>query len=133
MKRKITNPLFLLTVAGLLFVGSAIAQTSPPAPPASTPTTSGAGPGVDDPAHPRVNQVNGREERQQQRIGNGIKDGQLKPAQVETLEKHDRRIEAQEKTDMAHHNGHLTKYEQRKLNKELNQNSKDIHKDRTQK
>jgi hypothetical protein len=130
MKRKITNSLFLLAVAGLLLAGSAFAQTSPPP---ATPATAGAGPGVDDAGHPRVNQVNSREERQQQRIGNGIKDGQMKPAQVATVEKHDAKIENQEKRDMAKHNGHLTKAEQRKLNGELNKNSKEIRKDRTQK
>ena len=138
MERKIRVLVFLLAVAGLLLAGSAFAQTSGSAPPANpsaqAPTnTSGAGPGVTDPGHPRVNQLNRRQERQQQRIANGIKSGQLKPAQVETLEKHEKRIEAQEKHDMAAHNGHLTKGEQRKINKELNQNSRDIHKDRTQK
>ena len=36
---------------GLMFVGSAVAQTA----------TSGAGPGVVNPGHPRVNEVNRRE------------------------------------------------------------------------
>jgi hypothetical protein len=61
-----------------MLAGSASAQTS---------TTSGAGPGVVDPGHPRVNQVNGREENQQQRIGNGIKSGKLNSQQAANLEK----------------------------------------------
>jgi len=136
MVRKITNSLLLLAVAGLLFTGSAFAQTSDPSQtpqPTTTNPSAGGGPGVHDPGHPRVNGVNNREERQQQRIANGIKSGQLTPGQVQTLEKHDARIERQEKADMAKNNGHLTKAEKQKLNHELNQNSRDIHKDRTNK
>ena len=131
MNRTITMLIFLLAVTGLVLAGSAFAQTSGSAQPATT--TSDAGPGATDPGHPRVNQVNHRETAQQRRIANGIKDGQLKPAQVATLEKNDAKIENQEKRDMAKHNGHLTKAEHEKLNKELNQNSREIHKDRTQK
>ena len=129
MTRKITNPLFLLAVAGLLSVGSALAQTSPPAPPA---TTAGAGPGVDDPNHPRVNNINSREERQQQRIANGVKSGKMTPAEAAATEKRDAKVERQEKQDMAKHNGHLTKNEKNKLSGELNKNSRAIHKDKTQ-
>ena len=132
MTRKVAHPLSLLAVAGLLFVGSALAQTSPPAQPATTNPTAGAGPGVDDPNHPRVNEINRREERQQQRIANGIKSGKMTPAEAAATERRDARIENQEKRDMAKHNGHLTKKEQNKLNGELNKNSRAIHKDKTQ-
>ena len=67
MNNKFTKSLITLAVGGLMLAGSASAQTST--------TTSGAGPGVVDPGHPRVNQVNRREENQQQRIGNGVKSG----------------------------------------------------------
>jgi hypothetical protein len=71
-----------------MFSGSAIAQTT---------TTSGAGPGVVDPGHRRVKQVNGRETKQPDRIANGVKNG---------------RMQTRQKKDMAAHNGHLTKAEQ---------------------
>ena len=58
MNNKFTNSLLILAVGGLMLAGSASAQTST--------TTSGAGPGVVDPGHPRVNEVNRREENQQQ-------------------------------------------------------------------
>ena len=64
MINQISKSLLILAVGGLMFTGSAIAQTT---------TTSGAGPGVADPGHPRVNQVNGRETNQQNRIANGVK------------------------------------------------------------
>jgi hypothetical protein len=46
---------------------------------------------------------------------------------VENKEQH---IENQEKADMAAHNGHLTKGEQKQLNKEQNRTSKQIYKDK---
>ena len=53
MNNTFTKSLLTLAVGGLMLAGSASAQTS---------TTSGAGPGVVDPGHPRVNEVNKREE-----------------------------------------------------------------------
>jgi hypothetical protein len=74
--KKTTNPLAVLAVGGLLFAGSAIAQTT------TSTTTSGAGPGLVDPGHPRVNQVNRREGKQQQRIAKGISNGSLNPKEA---------------------------------------------------
>ena len=39
-------------------------------------------PGVVDPGHPRVNEINAREGCQQQRIANGVKNGTLTPKQT---------------------------------------------------
>src|SRR4029077_21273057 len=69
MTNKITNSLLVLAVGGLMFAGSAAAQTAT--------TNSGAGPGVVDPGHPRVNEVNQREANQQKRIANGINNGSM--------------------------------------------------------
>ena len=119
---KITNSLLVLAVGGLMFAGSAAAQTAT--------TTSGAGPGVVDPGHPRVNEVNQREENQQQRIANGIKNGSLSPKETANLERREASVQRQEKADMAKHNGHLTKTEQRELNRRENHISKSIYKDK---
>src|SRR5277367_6151895 len=113
MRNNFTKSLLVLA-AGMLFVGVSAAQT----------TTSGAGPGVDDPGHPRVNQVNGREENQQQRIANGVKNGSLSPAETANLEKREASVQRQEQRDMAKHNGHLTKAEQDRLNARQNHISK---------
>ncbi|MGA2961949.1 MAG: hypothetical protein ABSD96_09760 [Candidatus Korobacteraceae bacterium] len=121
--KTIKNTLLTLALGGLL-VGSAVAQTT------SSSTTSGAGPGVYDPNHPRVNQVNSREQNQQDRIANGIKSDKLSPGQTAKLEKQENHIAKQEKKDMAKHNGHLTKGEQVKLNKDLNHTSREIHRDK---
>lgn len=118
---KLTNSLLVLAVGGLMFAGSAAAQTA---------TSSGAGPGVVDPGHPRVNQVNNREARQQQRIANGISNGTVNSKEATHLEKRETALQNQEQKDMTKHNGHLTKAEQAHLNQRENRISKSIYKDK---
>lgn len=121
MTNKLTQSLLILAVGGLISIGSATAQQN---------NTSGAGPGTVDPGHPRVNQVNRRETRQQNRIANGVKNGQLAPRQTAHLERGEARLQRNEKRDMAKDNGHLTKQDQRQLNRESNRMSKRIYKDK---
>jgi hypothetical protein len=123
MINKITKSLLVLAAGGLMFVGAASAQTQDS-------NTAGAGAGVVDPNHPRVNEVNAREQNQQNRIANGEKNGTLTPGQAAHLENREARTQNQEKADMAAHNGHLTKAEQNKLNKEQNKTSRQIYKDK---
>lgn len=117
-----TQSLLALAVGGLMVAGSAAAQTNS--------NTSGAGPGVVDPGHPRVNQVNRREARQQKRIGNGIANGKLNSKQAAHLEKRETAVQNREKRDMAKNNGHLTKAEQRGINRQQNRISRSIYKDK---
>jgi hypothetical protein len=121
MSNRVTQFLSILAVGGLMFVGSAAAQNS---------NTSGAGADKVDPGHPRVNQVNGRETNQQNRIANGVKNGKLTPGQTAHLEKGEQRLQNNEKKDMAKDNGHLTKANQRQLNHEANHMSKRIADDK---
>jgi hypothetical protein len=121
MNNTFTKSLLVVAVGGLMIAGSASAQTS---------TTSGAGPGVVDPGHPRVNEVNRREENQQQRIGNGVKNGALTPQQTSNLEKREANVQNREQKDMAKNNGHLTKAEQNGINRQQNRISKSIAKDK---
>ena len=123
MNNKITNSLIVLAVGGLLFAGSAAAQTT-------TSNTSGAGPGVVDPGHPRVNQVNHREANQQKRIGNGVANGTLTSKQATHLEKRETAVQNREQKDMAAHNGHLTKAEQNGVNRQQNRISRSIKRDK---
>ncbi len=120
MNNIFSKSLLVLAVGGLMVAGSAAAQT----------TTSGAGPGVKDPGHPRVNQVNRREGRQQKRIANGVKNGSLTPKETAHLETREAKLENTEQKDMAKHNGHLTKAEQRNLNRRENRISRSIHRDK---
>jgi hypothetical protein len=104
MINQISKSLLILAVGGLMFNGSAIAQT--------TISTSGAGPGVVDLGHPpRESQVNGGETNQQNHIANGVKNGSLSPKQTSNLEKREANVQSRKKKDMAAHNGHLTKAE----------------------
>jgi hypothetical protein len=132
----VKNALFALALGGLL-AGTALAQTTTSGSTANTPstgtsasTTSGAGPGVHDPNHPRVNQINRREQRQQDRIANGVKNDKLTPQQASQLEKREGRLENREKRDMTKDNGHLTKKDQRQLNREANRDSRKIYQDK---
>jgi hypothetical protein len=122
MNNHFTTSLLALAVGGLMLVGSAFAQTS----------TSGAGPGVVDPGHPRVNEVNQREANQQKRIGNGLENGKLSPNQTANLEKREASVQNREQKDMAKNNGHLTKTEQRGINRQQNRISRSIDKDKHQ-
>jgi hypothetical protein len=122
MMNKITKSLLVLLVGGLILTGAAVAQT--------TTNTSGGGAGVDDPNHPRVNQVNRREQSQQDRIANGIQDDKLTPRQAANLEKGQQRLQNNEKRDMAADNGHLTKKDQRQLNREANRQRDKIYNDK---
>jgi hypothetical protein len=117
----ISKSLAVLAVGGLMLLGSAAAQQD---------NTSGAGAGQVDPGHPRVNQVNQRETNQQNRIANGVKNGQLTPGQTSRLERGEQRLQNNEKRDMAKDNGHLTKQDQRQLNNESNRMSNRIYKDK---
>jgi hypothetical protein len=134
MTNKLTNSLLVLAVGGLMFA-SAAAQTTTQAPAANTPGPAGtnnvnSGPGVDDKGHPRINQVDNRQQNQQNRISNDIKDGKMTPAQAAQVEKQDARIENQEKADIAKDGGrHITKAQQRQLNREQTRVSRKINKD----
>ncbi len=122
MTNLITKSLLVLAVGGLM-LGTAAAQTS-------NGNTSGAGAGVADPGHPRVNQVNQREENQQDRIAAGVKNGKLTPGQTARLERGERRLQNNEKRDMAADGGHLTKQDQHQLNREANHMSRRIAHDK---
>jgi hypothetical protein len=119
MNKKIASSLLVLAIGGLLSVGSATAQQN-----------TGAGPGVVNPGHPRVNQINRREGRQQQRIANGVKNGTLKPRQTARLENREANLQNREQRDMAKNNDHLTKPEQRGLNRQENRISRSIARDK---
>jgi hypothetical protein len=114
------NTLLALSLGGLM-AGTALAQN---------PNTVGGGAGIYDPGHPRVNQVNQREQNQQNRIANGVRNGQLTPGQAGNLEKKEAKLQRNEKRDMAKDGGHLTAKDQAKLNREANGISRDIYRDK---
>jgi len=74
--------------------------------------------------HPRRNQVNERVDNQRARINEGVKSGEINKGQAKQLRANDRAIKAQEHAEVKANGGHLTKAEQRQLNREENANSK---------
>ena len=88
-----------------------------------------AGPGIHDPGHPRVNEVNQREQNQEQKIAQGVSNGSLTSQQAAHLQGAENRIKQQEANDLAKNNGHLTKAEDRQLNREENRVNQHIKAD----
>jgi hypothetical protein len=80
-----------------------------------------------DANHPRREQVNDRLANQNRRIDNGVKSGKVSPQQAQQLHRQDHAIRTQERVDAASHGGHITKPEQRQINREQNQTSRQIH------
>ena len=72
-------------------------------------------------------EVDRREERQQDRIGQGVQSGQLTPGETAHLEKQEQRIDSQVKTERAENGGHLTTAERRQVNREQNRESRRIY------
>ena len=75
-------------------------------------------------------EVNKRIENQKDRIEAGEAKGQLTDNEADHLERHDKNIHAQEKKDRQENGGTLTPKEKKRLNRELNRNSRQIHRAR---
>jgi hypothetical protein len=99
---------FILTaaIAGLM-LPAAVAQTS------TTPPT-----------------INQRKENQQDRIANGIQDGQLTAGETKNLEKKETELNQEERDMRKLDNGHLTSADRSTLNQQQNKLSSDIYKDK---
>jgi hypothetical protein len=70
--------------------------------------------------------VNQRLDNQQARIQQGEASGSMTGKQAARDESHDANIAQREAVDESKHNGHITKPEQRRLNRSENRNSKRI-------
>lgn len=79
--------------------------------------------------HPRVNEIDKRLQNQQDRIDNAEAKGKITPQQAERLQHRDQSIAQQEQKDLNKHDGHLTKNEDRQLNKRLDNTSHAINSD----
>jgi hypothetical protein len=102
----------LLAVMGLAMTGVAV-------------STAAADPQWDA-NHPRRDQVNDRLENQNRRIHQERREGEINGARARALHAQDHRIRMQERRMAARHGGHITRSEQRKLNRELNHTSREI-------
>jgi hypothetical protein len=71
-----------------------------------------------------------RKENQQDRIANGVKSGQLTAGETSKLETKEAAINGETKADRAANSGKLTTAEKQQINKQQNQVSRDIYKDK---
>jgi hypothetical protein len=78
--------------------------------------------------HPRREQVNNRLANQNKRIRQERKEGEITRAQAAKLHAEDRAIRQEERTMASTNHGHITKAEQKALNQQENQVSKQIGK-----
>jgi hypothetical protein len=76
------------------------------------------------------NEVDQRRENQQKRIGQGVASGQLTAGETAKLENGEKKINSQVRADRQANGGKLTPGEKKQVNKELNHESKQIHKDK---
>ena len=75
-------------------------------------------------------EVDQREERQQDRIGQGVQSGQLTPGETANLERKEARINREIKRDRAANGGTLTPAERRRINRQQNRVSRQIYRDK---
>lgn len=108
-----TIKISLLGAALAVFALPVVAQSTAPAP---------------DPK-PK-SEVGQRMENQQDRIANGIKDGQLSPGEAAHLEKNEAKINREVRNDRAANGGKLTPQEKAKVNRQLNKQSGQIYRDK---
>jgi hypothetical protein len=78
--------------------------------------------------HPRREQVNHRLGNQNARIHHEVKEGEMSHAKAVRLHHADHRIRRQERRMAARHDGHITKRQQARINREENHVSRRIGK-----
>lgn len=71
--------------------------------------------------------IRDREERQQNRIADGVKSGELTPKETARLEKRETELKKQIKDDRGANGGKLTPKERAQIDKELDEISHQIH------
>ena len=76
------------------------------------------------------NEVGARKNAQQQRIANGIRSGQMTPAEAAKSEKTEQSINKNIKTDRQANGGKLTPAQQKNINRQQNGASKQIHEEK---
>jgi hypothetical protein len=117
-----TIKMTLLSTALAAFALPLVAQTQSSAPAQSTTT-----PSAQPPSSQTINQ---RKENQQDRIGQGVKSGQLTAGEATNLERKEAGLNNQEQNMRAEDNGHLTTADKDKLTREQNNLSKQIYTDK---
>jgi hypothetical protein len=71
-----------------------------------------------------------RKENQQQRIGNGVKNGSLTAGETSKLEHQESKVNKEVRTDRKANGGNLTNNEKKQVNHQQNKMSKEIYNDK---
>ena len=79
-----------------------------------------------DREHPRREEVNGRLENQNRRVNQEVREGEITKGQAKQLHAEDHAIRQEERTMARTNNGHITGAEQKALNQQENQVSRQI-------
>jgi hypothetical protein len=79
-------------------------------------------------SHPRRAEVNGRLANQNHRINKEVREGEITRGQAAKLHHQDHQIRMEERAMASTNGGHITKAEQRALNQQENQVSREIGK-----
>jgi hypothetical protein len=74
--------------------------------------------------------INARKTDQQERIGQGVKSGQLTAGETSRLEHQEAGINREERGMRAQDNGHLTRTDRKTLHQQQNQESRRIYRDK---
>ncbi|MDQ2835592.1 MAG: hypothetical protein M3Y50_17990 [Acidobacteriota bacterium] len=74
--------------------------------------------------------INQRKENQQDRIGQGVKSGQLTAGETSHLEHQEAGINKEERGMRSQDNGHLTRQDRKTLHQQQNQESRRIYRDK---
>ena len=82
------------------------------------------------PAHPEGMGVNARQDRQQNRINQGVHSGQLTKGETNHIEKNETAIHNEVKADRAANGGHLTQQEHHHVEQQQNRESRQIYRDK---
>lgn len=124
----------LLSVAFAAFLLPAAAQSSgtTPSTPASTPPTVSQSPTMpaSTPSAETGKQIANHKEEQQERISNGMKDGQLTSGEAQQLENKEKSINNEEQNMRNADGGHLTAADRAKLQSQQKSVSGQIYKDK---
>ena len=83
-----------------------------------------------NPSHPEGMGVPARQDRQQQRIGNGVKSGQMTPGETAHAEHNEARINNEVRHDRAANGGKLTPAEHNQVEHQQNKESRQIYQEK---
>lgn len=82
------------------------------------------------PMHPLPHDINARKVRQQDRIAQGVRSGELTPRETARLEHQERGINREERGMRMADNGHLTRFDRATLDRQQNVESRRIFNDK---